>query len=65
MGNKVSIDKNTKPAGEEPGGEYSVTNRPDDKQLIPPKGEEYLRESGNIEDMPDPSAENDADEEKI
>lgn len=45
-------------------GEYPVANRPAQKQIIPPKGEEYLREGGNIEDLPNPSEEKDAGQEK-
>jgi hypothetical protein len=64
MGNKVSIEKNKRQEGQDPGGEYPVTNRPDEQQLIPPKGEEYLRESGSIEDLPDPSEEEEINREK-
>ena len=38
-----------------PQGEYPLENQPPREQLIPQKGEEYLREVANIEDMPSPA----------
>ena len=64
MSNNISTDKNKRVTAEDPNGEFPVTNRPEEQQLIPPKGEEYLRESGNIEDMPDPSEEDEINREK-
>lgn len=48
---------NKKPASpsNEPGYEQSSGN-----QLIPKKGEEYLREVANIEDMPSPAEDEEA-----
>jgi hypothetical protein len=37
------------------------TNSDDDRQLLGKKAEKYIRESGNIEDMPDAQDEYDAD----
>lgn len=39
------------------GAEHPVENKPPPRQLIPEKGEEYLRESANIEDLPGPAEE--------
>lgn len=36
--------------------------QPDDHQLLNEKAETYLREAGNIEDMPDPQEELEAEE---
>lgn len=44
------------PSPREPGGQPGVTD-----QLLNEKAERYLRESANIEDMPDPQDQQDAD----
>lgn len=41
----------------------SQQNNPPQKQIIPEKGEEYLRDIANIEDLPSPAE--DADAEKV
>lgn len=43
-----------------PNGEYPTDNQPPREQLIPEKGEEYLREVANIEDMPSPEEDQEA-----
>lgn len=35
---------------------------PAQKQYLPEEGEEYMRESGNIEDLPDPEQDKEADQ---
>ena len=42
-------------------GDYPAENQPPREQLIPGKGEEYLREVANIEDMPSPAEDKEAD----
>ena len=42
-------------------GDYPAGNQPPREQLIPEKGEEYLREVANIEDMPSPAEDKEAD----
>ena len=37
-------------------------DQPKKNQLLDEKAEKYIRESGNIEDMPDPQEQQDADE---
>jgi hypothetical protein len=51
------MDKNTRQ------DERPLETQPPRKQIIPEKGEEYLREAGNIEDLPSPAE--DAEAEKI
>ena len=41
--------------------EQSLENTPPRKQIIPEKGEEYLREVANIEDMPSPAEDAEAE----
>lgn len=43
------------------GPEYPFENQPLKEQLISEKGEEYLREVANIEDMPSPAEDAEAD----
>ena len=40
-------------------GKYPA-NTPPEKQIIPEKGEEYLREVANIEDTPSPAEDDEA-----
>lgn len=53
---KVKRDNKAQPAD----SEYPLRSQPPDKQLIPEKGEEYLREVANIEDMPNPADDEEA-----
>lgn len=48
------MDKKQQPRQPSHEGQAEPTANPPQEQLIPKKGEEYMRESGNIEDMPDP-----------
>ena len=41
--------------------DFAAENQPSPGQLIPEKGEEYLREVANIEDMPSPKEDKEAD----
>jgi hypothetical protein len=45
--------KNNNTASDKTGEEIPAQQQPPEKQLIKEKGEEYLRESGNIEDLPE------------
>lgn len=56
------MNKNKKPGLGSEGDKQPVTTPPE-KQLLPEQAEEYLRESGNIEDMPTPEQEKEADQE--
>lgn len=48
------MDKKQEPRQPSQEGQSHPTASPPQEQIIPKKGEEYLRESGNIEDMPEP-----------
>ena len=50
---KNRIDTNTPGAG----GDKLPVNPPPRKQLLPEEAEEYIREAGNIEDLPNPEKE--------
>jgi hypothetical protein len=50
----ITMDKKQDPRQEASPQTTPATNQPPQEQLIPKKGEEYMREAGNIEDMPDP-----------
>jgi hypothetical protein len=52
--------KPVEPSTGEPG--YPFENQPSKQQLIPEKGEEYLREVANIEDMPSPAEDKEAED---
>jgi hypothetical protein len=40
-----------------PGGDTLPVNPPPRKQMLPEEAEEYIRETGNIEDLPNPEKE--------
>jgi hypothetical protein len=60
------MKKNTQPSSQEqeniPQNERYVGSGSVPRQIIPEKGEEYLRESGNIEDLPNEKDDRKADE---
>jgi hypothetical protein len=53
QGDKPDDDAANKP--------YSTGTEPPRDQIIPEKGEEYLREVANIEDMPSPAEDKEAE----
>jgi hypothetical protein len=55
MSNHI-VKSNGTPAGDE--NNRNNTPQPPEKQIIPEKGEEYLREGGKIEDYPKPDGSN-------
>jgi hypothetical protein len=57
------MDKHPKPGQPDQSGrspEIPAGQQPPEKQLIPEKGEEYLREIANIEDTPSPEEDEEA-----
>jgi hypothetical protein len=70
----VNQEENPRKSGEEKisGGNFGNASNPSpyirennqtsNHQLLDEKAEKYIRESGNIEDMPDPQEQQDADE---
>jgi hypothetical protein len=58
--NKKTPDKAEGNTGNASNPSPGKENSPGENQLLDKKAEKYLRESGNIEDMPDPEEEDEA-----